>query len=129
MKLELPYPPSVNTWWRFDRRGIAYTTASARKYKNTAKLSAMAQLSAWHRGAHTPPHGDVSVTVHVYRPRAQGDLDNTLKVLLDALNGIAYVDDSQVISLHAFRHDDKARPRVEIEVEVVRDVQMEAGHA
>lgn len=119
MKLELPYPPSVNSWWRFDQRGVAYTTTTARKYKNTAKLVALSQLSAWQRGAHTPTHGNVALTVHVYRPRAQGDLDNTLKVLLDALNGIAYVDDSQVVALHAFRHDDRARPRVEVTIEPI----------
>jgi Holliday junction resolvase RusA-like endonuclease len=119
VKFELPYPPSVNSWWRFDRRGIAYTTTTARKYKNTAKLLALAQLNAWSRGGHSPHHGPVELTVRVFRPRAQGDLDNTLKVLLDALNGIAYVDDSQVVALHAFRHDDKLKPRVEVEIQAV----------
>lgn len=116
MRLELPYPPSVNSWWRFDRRGVAFTTTTARAYKNNAKLAALAQLGSWKRGAHTPEHRDVEVTVHVYRPQQRGDLDNTLKVLLDALNGIAYVDDAQVVALHAFRHDDKARPRVVVEI-------------
>jgi len=118
VKFELPYPPSVNSWWRF-HNGIAYTTSAAKKYKNTAKLMALSQLGAWRTGGSTPQHGDVEVTVHVYRPQMRGDLDNTLKVLLDALNGIAYVDDDQVVALHAFRHDDKARPRVVVEVEAL----------
>ena len=32
--------------------------------------------------------------------------------MLDALNGIVYLDDSQVVEIHAFREDDKENPRV-----------------
>jgi hypothetical protein len=39
-----------------------------------------------------------------------------IKVLVDALQGIAYSNDSQVSELHAYLHDDKARPRVEVNV-------------
>jgi len=46
-------------------------------------------------------------------------LDNTLKVLLDALNGCAWVDDSQVVELHALRLEDPADPRVEVRVEAM----------
>lgn len=84
-------------------------------YKAAVKMRALVHGY----GPYAPPSGPVDVTVHVFRPRKAGDLDNALKVLLDALSGIAYVDDDQVVSLHAFRHDDKERPRVEVEVEPV----------
>jgi Holliday junction resolvase RusA-like endonuclease len=58
----------------------------------------------------------VHVKIRVYRPRKTGDLDNTLKAILDSLNGIVYVDDRQIISIYAERHDDKSNPRAEIEV-------------
>jgi len=47
------------------------------------------------------------------RPMKKPDSDNIAKVILDALNGIAFRDDSQVIDLHVTKHysDD---PRVEI---------------
>jgi Holliday junction resolvase RusA-like endonuclease len=60
--------------------------------------------------------GQVAVTLRVYRPRKSGDLDGRIKIVLDALQGVAYRDDSQVVALHAYRFDDKARPRVEVEV-------------
>ncbi len=60
--------------------------------------------------------GPVSVNVRVYRPARRGDLDNCLKVLLDALKGIAFVDDSQVVHIHARRYEDKANPRAEVTV-------------
>lgn len=61
-------------------------------------------------------NGDVSLTVKVFRPQKRGDLDNTLKVLIDSLKGIVYQDDDQVTEIHAFLHDDKHDPRVELEV-------------
>jgi Holliday junction resolvase RusA-like endonuclease len=35
-------------------------------------------------------------------------LDNRAKVALDALNGLLWADDQQIVELHLFRHD---RPR------------------
>jgi Holliday junction resolvase RusA-like endonuclease len=62
--------------------------------------------------------GNVKVSLDVYRPKRIGDLDNQIKVTLDALKGIAFGDDKQVIELHAYRYDDKGNPRVEVTVEV-----------
>lgn len=31
------------------------------------------------------------------------DLDNLVKLVLDALNGVAYADDSQIVRVHAFK--------------------------
>ena len=56
------------------------------------------------------------VTLRWHRPAKRGDLDNTTKVTLDALNGIAYSDDSQIVELHAYRFDDKDNPRMEVEI-------------
>ena len=42
-----------------------------------------------------------SVRVCLLLARCRGDLDNRAKLALDALNGIAYKDDSQVKELHA----------------------------
>lgn len=61
-------------------------------------------------------NGPLAVSLNVYRPMRRGDLDNTAKVLFDALNGIAWVDDGQVVEMHLFRFDDKDRPRVEVTV-------------
>lgn len=63
-----------------------------------------------------PMSGPLTVTLQVYRPRKSGDLDNTFKVLLDALNGFAWTDDSQIVELHGFRYDDKDAPRVVVTV-------------
>jgi len=61
-----------------------------------------------------PHEGEVHVDLTVYRPKRIGDLDNSIKVLLDSLKGIAFEDDKQVTSIYAERRDDKDDPRVEV---------------
>lgn len=41
---------------------------------------------------------------------------NRIKIMLDALQGHAFHNDSQVSMLHAVRLDDKTNPRVEVEI-------------
>ena len=47
------------------------------------------------------------------RPTKKPDVDNIAKIVLDALNGIAYKDDTQVVNLIVRKYY-SARPRVEI---------------
>ena len=108
----LPYPPSANRYWR-NVNGRIVVSADAKAYKSGVWLQA--------QHAHLHPFaGPVAVYVHAYRPRKVGDLDNANKVLLDALCGIAYQDDAQIVELHSWRHDDAQNPRVEVEVRTVQ---------
>ena len=104
----LPLPPSANVYWRYTSTGV-YVSEAAENYKAGVKLRAQIQRLV-------PFGGEVAMYVHVYRAQRRGDLDNFAKILGDALNGVAYHDDSQVTELHMWRHDDKANPRVEVEV-------------
>ena len=44
------------------------------------------------------------------------DIDNLIKAVLDALNGVVWKDDDQIIHLVAYKNYNKERPRVEIVV-------------
>lgn len=54
------------------------------------------------------------VTAAVCKP----DLDNVIKIVLDALNGIAYKDDSDIIAVSATKEYGKV-PRVEIQIQEI----------
>jgi Holliday junction resolvase RusA-like endonuclease len=54
------------------------------------------------------------------RPTSRPDGDNLLKLYSDALNGLAYHDDSQIVSATVEKWY-SIEPRVEIEVEEVRE--------
>lgn len=107
--LTLSEPPSANRYWRHVGNQVLLSRM-ARLYKQAAGLSALAQ------GVREPiPLGvPCAVTLRWFRGRKSGDLDNRIKIALDALQGVAYVSDSQVVEMHAYRADDKANPRMEI---------------
>lgn len=111
IKLILPYPPSVNHLYA-SWRGRRITSAKGRKFKSDIAVLAKRQ------GAKILT-GDLSVTFRVYRPKKTGDLDNRLKISQDALKGICFCDDKQIIEIHAFRFDDKANPRIEIDLKEI----------
>lgn len=51
-------------------------------------------------------------------PQKKPDIDNVVKIIMDALNGAAYKDDKQVVSVFASKfYDDD--PKVIVEVERV----------
>lgn len=113
MRLSLPYPPSVNAIWRVFRNRIIKAKAGREYAKRVAQVAG--DLGA------QPLDGPVFVSVTAYRPQKRGDLDNTLKAAFDALNGVAWQDDSQVVELHALRLDDKHNPRLEVDVRPWRE--------
>lgn len=109
MTVTLPYPPSANRYWR-NVAGRVLVSREARTYKTVAAIHARAQ-------GMRPTAGPVVLTIDAYRPRRIGDLDNLMKVLGDALRGVAYEDDSQVVEIRARRFDDKANPRAVVTVQ------------
>jgi crossover junction endodeoxyribonuclease RusA len=139
MILTLPYPISANRYWRsFVPRGgsraIVTVSDEAKAYKAEVGWRAKAA------GLRIPLDGRVSVLVRLFPQRPQDwakraqrnpdtwdddvrciDLGNAEKVLSDALNGIAWVDDKQLrrIVLERCEPDEKGA-RVEVEIEPVR---------
>lgn len=117
----LPYPPSANNYWRINPeavtinkqgrhvQGVIYKTPEARQFQAEA-------ADALDRAGVRTRFGPVALALRLFRGRRAGDVDNALKALCDAMIGRAYQDDSQIVELHLWRHDDPARPRVEIEL-------------
>lgn len=112
ISLILPYPPSANNYWRSiisKGRVLVLVSSEAKHYKRAIAIIAKAKCKA-------PLSGPLVLTLHLYRPQKSGDLSNRIKVLEDALQGICYENDSQIVSILAYRHDDKDNPRAELEI-------------
>ncbi len=135
MTLILPTPPSANLYWR-DRvvipKGIIIPAGTRRPYVHRYRTPAadayqleVARIAHEHRPRTSTLNAEVALTMRWYRPRKIGDLDNHLKVVLDALQGWAYVNDAQIAELHAYRYYDKTNPRAEIEVRALPIPQLE----
>ena len=93
LSLTLPYPPSVNHYWRH-YRGMTVLTPAARAYRTVA-ADAVAGCVPFSVG--------VSITIYAHPPdRRRRDLDNVLKAVLDTItHSGAWDDDSQVQAIHA----------------------------
>jgi crossover junction endodeoxyribonuclease RusA len=104
----LPYPPSVNHYWRHVG-GKVLVSREGRRYRSTVR-----SLLAGTR----PLEGRLAVEVTLFPPdRRRRDVDNPLKALIDAVGkGGAYVDDSQIDDLRVRRGDvvDGGMTRIEI---------------
>lgn len=97
IRLVLPYPPSMNTYWR--RVGNkTVLSKKGREYK--ALVGRMCNLEHLE-----PVPGPLALTILAFPPdnRAR-DLDNIQKAILDSLTGWAWQDDSQVDCLGVERH-------------------------
>lgn len=101
--LSLPYPVSTNRYWR-TFRGRQVVSAEAKTYKRHAAIMAR------QAGRRAVFDGPVVLRI-VLRPRkplraGKGlprrlDLDNTLKVAIDALQGVVFRDDRQLVDIRA----------------------------
>ena len=89
--------------------GHAYTPDKTLEWENTIK-------SCW-----TGPRfasGALSIRLDFYRANnMRADWDNLAKAVTDALNMVAYHDDSQIVEAHVRKFVDKDNPRVEIQLE------------
>jgi crossover junction endodeoxyribonuclease RusA len=92
----LPYPPTMNTYWR-KYRGRITLSARGRQYKRDVQAVVGPQ----------PPRlvGPLAVTLSVWLPdRRKRDLDNLIKPVLDACTAAGvWIDDSQVAALSIAR--------------------------
>ena len=133
IRLTLQYPPSANRYWRHSARGgfaKVHLSAEAKAYRED--VAWRARLAGVQ-----PIEGRVALTVRLYPHRPKDwqkrqrkdpetwgdtvqciDLGNCEKVLSDALNGVAWHDDSQHRRIVLERCDpDDGGARVEVEVE------------
>ena len=101
IRVTLPYPPSVNRAWRMANGRMIQSPAAKAWKRQSAWIARAAGL--------TPTSGPVPVTVKLHpkmtkagtASRRRIDCDNALKCALDALQGVAYLDDHQVTEVHA----------------------------
>jgi Holliday junction resolvase RusA-like endonuclease len=113
MKFTVPLvPPSVNHYVKHTRKGRHYVTAEARAFKEAVAIFARGNSVAAETYA-------VGIGIFLGK-RMRGDLDNFLKVTLDALVSARVIhSDAAITSLSISKARDAQNPRTEIEVTAV----------
>ena len=97
VNLVMPWPPSVNTYWRMVK-GRMIISKQGRDYR--ASVADQVMLQRGGKNFSCP----LKVTIEAWRPdNRRRDLDNLLKAVLDALaHAGVYVDDSLIVDLRIY---------------------------
>lgn len=115
--LTLPYPPSINHYWRHFR-GRTVISQEGRAFRaNVCAL--LTPGPGGGGGPRKPPYGGrVAMCMDAFPPdRRRRDLDNIQKPVLDALEHAAvYEDDSQIDLLVTRRCDPSTPGRIEVDL-------------
>lgn len=123
IRLELPYPISANRYWRTithaqTKRALTLVSKEAKAYK--AEVAWLAKAA----GIRSPFLATVELRILlVPKNGICMDLDNALKVTIDALKGIAYQDDSQVRKITAERCLPDGKGGLVVEIDTFADPQ------
>lgn len=121
--LTLPFPPSINTYWRHIAKGKlagrVLLSEKGREYRTEATGAMLSQLGRMPKLA-----GRLAVTLAVNPPdRRRRDLDNMPKALLDALTHAQVIlDDSQIDDLHIVRGAPTPGGCVVVSIRVIADL-------
>ena len=137
--LTIPGTPVGKARPRITRGGIAYTPKETKNYETLIrdlffqkhgqvmlKGNIQANLTVYF-GLNKSDYNKTGLTktgkrklAGEVRPTKKPDIDNILKAVLDSLNGIAYIDDSQVVALSAEKYYAE-QPRVEIVLSEIKE--------
>ena len=91
IEITLPWPPTVNTYWR-NINGRTIISAKGREYRKAVADQVLIQRAAKHIDF------AVKIEIKAYRPdRRRRDLDNLLKALLDSMTHAGVMHDDALI--------------------------------
>lgn len=96
---------------RWGRRHGFTKTDEAHAYQEQLRVAARRAMAG-----RAPFAGACDVVLRFVFPANRGDIDGPVKLTLDALQGVAIVNDRQVQAFRVERALDRDRPRVEVEV-------------
>lgn len=113
LELSLPWPPSVNNYWRRNKGPGMHISAKGKEFRS--RVMALCAVVG-----NVP--GLLAVQITAYPPDGRArDLDNICKALLDALqHGGAIESDAMIDDLHITRSERVAGGRVDVVIVAIK---------
>lgn len=106
IELTLPIPPLLNRLYRVSGKRLYKSKLDNRFRADVFYLAHEAKIK--------PTDKKLELFLYWFREANRGDIDSILKSLLDALEGILYLNDKQVQKITVEKLLDKNNPRVEL---------------
>lgn len=121
----LPYPPSINHYWKLRKDGGRYICPEGKNYLSMIAFLMHREIDGFylHQFDEIPKKEDLSVFITVYLPdNYRRDLDNVFKCLFDCLTKChIWKDDQQVFELCSRkRRPDKRFPEGAVFIECAK---------
>lgn len=104
-------PLSMNHAYPTGKDGRRHLSAAAKSYKEDIGWIAKGKMM------NKSSFINVMIKIDFYFKNNMTDTNNCIKLILDAMEGIVYVNDRQIVEEHYFRKFDKKNPRFEIIIE------------
>lgn len=110
--LHLPWPPTVNSYYKVTRNGQRYLDKKVKAFRAAVEQEVNEQAPG------LTLDDRLFLEVYLYPPdRRKRDLDNYMKGLLDALtNSELWEDDSLIDQLHIYRGETVSEGAVRVEI-------------
>ena len=126
LSFELPFPPSVNTYYRssFRSRSV-YLSKKGREFHQLALVGLMELSDAGTSDTLHPSFPTERLRIHIELipgDRRSFDIDGRLKALLDTMEGHIYTNDSQIDELEVIRKPmDKGKARCRVTISEIKE--------
>lgn len=106
-KITLPLPPTDNQL--YGQRGkVRFMYQAGKDWKEKAWLLIRSQYKG------KIIEGDINIGSIVFYLKRWRDIQGSLKLVFDSMEGIVYANDRQIRSFYVVRKIDKSNPRIEI---------------
>lgn len=135
-RIVIPGEPRGKGRPRFTRSGHTYTPTETAEYEDMVRAIYMQQYGRQRISDETPIRMVISAFYKIpksaskkkrsqmieykIRPTKKPDLDNIIKIVSDALNGIAYKDDTSIVEIKCCKSYSE-EPKVIVKIEEVQD--------
>lgn len=111
IKIILPTPPSINSYWQHGRSGHTYLSVKAKQFRqNTIDIVSKTKYFDLKTNKRL-----IYICDYFPPDRRTRDLDNIHKSIMDGLTHAGvYIDDSQIDEMHCYRKQIVKKGKVEI---------------
>ena len=120
-----PVPKARARTVRSNGKVRSFTPGKTADYESLVSMRALEARCKTKQWPHLNKAMRFGLSVRVHRSIERGDLDNFIKAVLDACNGVLWVDDSQVRQFSECSVDEcgKGKERIEVDVWVIDPAQ------
>jgi Holliday junction resolvase RusA-like endonuclease len=101
--------PTINNMYSSSRQGRRFVSGKHKRFKELVYLTFLNFAKKENKKLPIYPSERLVILIEVYFTRKKRDIDNILKPILDALQGVVYTNDNQIDGIGVVRRSEEAK--------------------